>query len=112
MNPFKRFIRSTIEQVKDWNDPDREANPTSCPAITIEGVPQSLYDKLLSEATAAGAIFAGTKAYFDHCEFDWGYDAPSQTLSVTCTKKPFFIDCATIEQKIRELVSNVKDVVG
>lgn len=87
-------------------DPEYEEMQISCPEITLEQIPQPLYDKLMSEATAAGAIFFGTKVSFDHCEFDWTYDPPSQTLHITCTKKPFFIDCQTIEQKIRELAAS------
>jgi hypothetical protein len=95
-----------------WQDPNYDIHQMACPEITLEEVPQDLYDKLLSEATAAGAKFDGEKVDFDHCEFNWSYDAPSQTLHITCTKKPFFIDCPTIEQKIRELVKGAKDVVG
>lgn len=93
-------------------DPQYAEVQIPCPEITIPDVSQELYDKLLSEATAAGAKFSGQYANFDHCIFDWNYDAPSQTLHVTCQKKPFFIDCETIEQKIRELVNGAKDVVG
>lgn len=112
MKWFKRLIQGKIDEVKDWQNPDREENPTSCAEITLPNIPQELYDKLLSEATAAGAQFSGEKVDFDHCEFDWSYDPPSQTLHITCTKKPFFVDCPTIEQKIRELVKGAQDVVG
>ena len=101
-----------VKQYRDWQDPDREENPTSCPEISIEQVPEALHDKLMSEAAAAGAIFLGTSVSFDHCWFEWNYDGPSETLHITCTKKPFFIDCETVEQRIRDLVKSAKDVVG
>jgi len=93
-------------------DPQYEEVSMSCPEIRIEEVPQDLYDKLLQEATAAGAKFEGTKAEIEGAQFDWSYDDISQTLHVTCLKKPFFISCDSIEQRIRELVLKAKDVVG
>ncbi len=95
-----------------WQDPNYDIHQTMCPEITIEEVAQDLYDKLLSEATAAGAKFDGDKAEMSGCAFDWSYDPLSQTLHITCNKKPFFISCAQVEEKIRELVKGAKDVVG
>jgi hypothetical protein len=93
-------------------DPQYEETQIPCPAITIEGIPQDLYDKLLVEATAAGAKFEGTTAAFKGCLFDWNYDSESQTLHVTCLKKPWEFGCGTVEQHIRDLVQGAKDVVG
>ena len=112
MSFIKKIIDGKIEQIKDWQDPDREENPTPCPEITLEAIPQDLYDKLISEGVAAGAKFDGTKADFKGCTFDWNYDAEAQTLHVTCVKKPFIFSCAEVEQHIRELVKGAKDVVG
>ena len=112
MKWFKRLIQGKIDEVKDWQDPDREETPTPCPEITLPGIPQELYDKLLSEAHAAGAFFEGTKAQFKGCVFDWNYDAASQTLHVTCLSKPFIFSCGEVEQHIRELVKGAQDVVG
>lgn len=95
-----------------WQDPNYDIHQMACPEITLEEIPQDLYDKLLSEATTAGAVFAGSKAHISGCEFDWEYDGPSATLHITCTKKPFFISCAQVEEKIRELVKGAKDVIG
>lgn len=113
VNFFKRLIQGKIDEVKEWNDPDGERMSSPCPTIDFDGISQELHDKLLSEATAAGAVFSGETVNFDHCQFTWSYDAPSQALHITCVKYPsFFVDCAKIEQKIRELVKGAQDVVG
>ena len=108
LNFFHRIIQGKIDEVKDWNDPNREETPMPCPEITIPDVPQELYDKLLGEATAAGVHFDGTVASIEGAQFDWNYDAPSTTLRVTCLKKPFFISCDSAEKRIRELVERAK----
>jgi hypothetical protein len=116
MNFIKRLLRGKIEETKDeirdWEDPEREANPMACDEITIEEVPQALYEKLLADATAAGAVFVGTKATIEGMAFDWNYDAPTETLHVTCLKKPFYISCAAVEQHLRERLLKAKNVVG
>jgi hypothetical protein len=108
VNLFRRFFRGKVDEFKDWRDPDREENPMACPEIVIEQIPLDLYAKLLNEATAAGATFYGTKASFQHLEFDWDYDQPSQTLRMTCTKKPFYATCGEVESRIRELAEKAR----
>src|SRR5258708_40336924 len=101
-------MRGKIEQIKDWQDPDREENPTPCAEITIAEISPELYAKLLSEAIDAGAKFSGTNAEIEGAGFDCSYDAEWQTLHVTCLKKPFFISRDAVEQRIRELVLKSK----
>ena len=108
MNIFKRLIRGKIEEVKDWEDPNREDNPTACSEITIEQISPELYARLLSEATAAGAKFEGAKASLSGLEFDWNFDEAAQVLHVTATKKPFYVTCSEVESKIQELVLKAK----
>ncbi len=108
MNFFKRLVRSKIEQVKDWQDPNREDNPTACPEITIEQISPEVHAKLLAEATTAGATFEGSFAYIEGLSFDWNYDSTAQVLHVTCLKKPFYAACGEVESKIRELVEKAK----
>lgn len=95
-----------------WKDvtqnPQYDEVQVPCPEITIAGVPQELYDKLLSEATAAGATFDGNTADWHGCTLEWNYDSPSGTLSATCTKKPFYIACSQIEQGLRNEVVKAK----
>lgn len=79
-----------------------------CAEITIEQIPLDLYAKLLNEATAAGAKFDGTKATLDGIELDWNYSPEVQILRVSCTKKPFYVNCGTVESHIRGLVEKAK----
>jgi hypothetical protein len=105
LNLFRRIIRDKISQIQDWRDPNREESPTPCAEITIGHIPEDLYGRLLAEASAGGAQFNGAKATISSAEFDWNYDAPSATLHITCTKKPFFISCDSVERQIRALVA-------
>jgi hypothetical protein len=89
-------------------NPQYEEKQVSCEEITIEGVHEELYTKLLAEATAAGAGFEGTKASLGGLEFDWNYDGVADVLHVTCTKKPFYVTCGVVESKIRDLVEKAK----
>jgi hypothetical protein len=91
-----------------WQDPNYEVHQMSCEEITIEAVDPGVHARLLSAATVAGAQFDGTKATIHGLEFDWSYDAETQTLHVTCTKKPFWANCGEVESKVRELVKNAK----
>jgi hypothetical protein len=108
VNLFRRFFRGKVDEVKDWRDPDREENPMACPEIKLDGINQELYANLLSEATAAGAEFDGTKATLDGIELDWNYSPEVQILRVSCTKKPFYVNCGTVESHIRGLVEKAK----
>jgi hypothetical protein len=111
MGIFKRFFRSKLDEVKDWQDPDREEEPMACQEITIEGVDTVLYGRLLSQATAAGAQFDGIRASIESLEFDWNYDAAAQVLHVTCTKKPFYATCSEVESRIRDLAAKAKTAI-
>lgn len=103
MNRIKKFLLTAL-----WQDPNYEVEQVSCPEISIEAIDEKLYGVLLSQATDAGAKFNGLKANISDCEFDWNYDLSSQTLNITCNKKPFFISCGEVESKIRKLVSDAK----
>ena len=91
-----------------WQDPNYEVHQVPCPEITIEQIDQPLYDKLLAEATASGATFSGSTATMHGCTFDWNYDAASQTLNATCTRKPFYFGCDQITSKIQEIVEQAR----
>jgi hypothetical protein len=91
-----------------WEDPNYEVHQVLCPTITVEQIDQALYDKLLAEATASGGTFSGSTAIIHGCTFDWNYDAASQTLTATCTRKPFYFGCDEIASKIQQIVAQAK----
>lgn len=106
MNRIKQFLLKAL-----WQDPNYEVVQMPCPEITIPGVDKDWYAKLLAEATAAGAKFEGTSVQMQGFGFDWNYDGEALVLHVTCTRKPFYVSCAMIEQRIRELVANAKGAI-
>jgi hypothetical protein len=109
---LKRKITSTLRDgLNEWRDPQGEENPMACPEITIEGIDDAMYAKLMNEAVAGGAQFNGNIASIDGLTFDWNRDSVTQTLHITCLKKEFFITCKTVESKIRELVQKSKEAL-
>jgi hypothetical protein len=108
MNFFRRLIQGKIDDVKDWRDPDRSENPMACDEVTLTGIDPALYANLLSSAASAGMIFSGAVARFRDFTFDWNYDPPSATLRYTCTKKPFYASCGTVDSHINDLITHAK----
>lgn len=80
----------------------------SCPEIEFAGIDKDLYDKLLAQAERSNVKIDGTRAELGKISLDWNYDAPSTTLRVTCTKKPWFMSCEQIENRIRGLIQQTK----
>ena len=105
---MKKWLRHLLWK-NVTQDPQYEEVQVACPEITIDGIDEDLYTKLLGEATAAGAQFSGASATFRGCTFDWNYDPPTQTLHATCLKKPFYAGCDFIEKSIRDLVTKAKE---
>lgn len=104
---LKIFVQGKIDQYRDWQNPDREANPMECPEVVVDGVDPVLYEKLLAEATAAGAVFEGDEVTFKGCRFLWAYDG-SQSFRYTCKGKPFYFTCGLIDAEISKLVTQAK----
>lgn len=103
---FKHLLWKYVTQ-----DPQYEEKQVPCDELTFS-IEQALYSKLLEEATEAGATFSGDQASLEGLEFDWSYDAVSQTLHVTCVKHPFYASCEKIAAKIQELISNARTSIG
>ena len=98
--------------IREWQDPQGDEDSMKpCQEVTIEGIDQALYDKLLAEATAAGASFYGGTVALKGCTFAWNYDAPSSTLHFTCLGRPFIFGCGEVESRIRELVAKARTAI-
>jgi hypothetical protein len=108
MGFIRRLIRGKVEEVKDWEDPDREENPMPCPEIEIQGIDRELVGKFISQAISAGAEVDGARVTLHGISLDWDYDEVSQTLHITALKHPFYFSCGEIDTKIRELVAKAK----
>ncbi|HEU4557654.1 MAG TPA: hypothetical protein VFS20_07380 [Longimicrobium sp.] len=78
-----------------------------CPPITINGVTQQVWDCLKGEARRIGVPVptgnsGSASAQGATAEYEW--DEANGTLSVTFTQLPQWIDCGTVEMRIRQAV--------
>lgn len=93
---FSRILHDNL-----WAEPE---DKMGCPAMDFSAVDQTLYNKLLTQASSEGAVIEGSVFKLMDCTFDVQYDAPSQVLSITCKSKPFIVSCGTILNKLTELI--------
>jgi len=104
----KSFVQDKIDQVKDWNDPDRsEAPQMPCPEMNIP-MSHDLHAKLLTEAEDAGMEFNGTRAAHKGCTFDFNYDTEAEILHVTPDHLPWLFSCSEVESHINQLIEKAK----
>lgn len=108
MSFFKKLFRSKIEEVKDWQDPNREVNPVTCKEFTIEGVTPALYVSFLCQAKAAGVEFEGNLAEIDGIKLDFNYDPTIEVIHITPIKHPFYVGCDQIQSHIQKIVDKSK----
>ena len=75
--------------------------------MTFDGLTPDHYNDLLAKAQSQGLQITGDSGStsYQGIDFTWQYDSSSQSLTITCTEKPFFVPCSMIEQKIREVLS-------
>lgn len=85
-----------------------EEGHMSCPEMKFDGINQDLYNKLLAAAAGQGVEFNGTVAKFKDIEFSWLYDASSQTVRISPTKKPWEFTCGAIESRISGLINQAR----
>ena len=78
----------------------------ACEVQSFPGVTQDRFDALVEKARASGIALNGLEgsAVKDGITIRWLYDPAAETLELQCTDSPFFIPCAVVEAKIRELV--------
>jgi hypothetical protein len=78
----------------------------SCAPQTFANVSAAAWGCLKTKAAARGVTLASDRGTIGEAgvSIDYAYDAATQTLRLTCTSKPLFISCATINGKIHELI--------
>lgn len=110
---IKRNIKKKLQSgLNEWRDPQGDEDSMKpCDEVTIEGIDQALYDKLMARAVSAGATFSGSLVTLKGCKFNWTYDAPSATLHYICLHREFFISCSEIDSHIRDLVQKSKEAL-
>ncbi len=81
-----------------------------CPRQTFSDFSQDQFDCLIRKGAAAGIAINGTtgQASTNGITVVWDYDAIGLKLELECTESPFFIPCAIIESKIRDLVESCR----
>ena len=80
-----------------------------CPTITLHGVTQDVWDCLKAEARRIGVPVptsesGSASAQGASARYEW--NPQSGTLTVTFTEIPAWIDCSSIEQRLRMAVHN------
>ena len=78
-----------------------------CDPIQIEGITPDDFSEIVEKAASQGLVLTGTSgtAELQGCTFSWFYDESVEILTITCTHKPFYVGCDTVNDKIRELVT-------
>lgn len=91
-----------------WLNSDYTQGQMTCPEMTFSDISPALYKNLLDQASTAGVEFNGSMAHLSGIDFQWRYDGPSQTLSITTVKKPFYVSCDQIRDHLASLISKAK----
>ena len=77
-----------------------------CAAQIFQNVTPEAWSCITAKAAAEG--FPITSPQGSHSAkgftFDWSYDASAQTLSITCSSKPFYASCGAVNGKIHEII--------
>lgn len=78
----------------------------SCSAISFADVDDVLYARLLQQAVRAGAKFDSDAEHtmeIRGCVFTW--ERTGTTLTIFCTKKPFFVSCDEVNSRLTDLIN-------
>jgi hypothetical protein len=78
----------------------------ACPPLVFNGVSSAAWESLKAEAAEAGVTVNSDAGTLSKSGFTvgWNYNTGDSTLTITCTKAPFFFKCETINAKIRQVV--------
>jgi hypothetical protein len=78
----------------------------SCEAQVFKGIGAAQYAALIVKAKAAGIEIAGTSGHAskDGATVSWGYDIAAETLTLTCTGKPWWASCQAVSEELAKLV--------
>jgi hypothetical protein len=69
---------------------------------------------MVERAAAMGLIIDGDAGETSHMSFDlrWHFDPATELFTVQCTRRPFMVNCATINERISELVDSCQGEIG
>jgi hypothetical protein len=79
-----------------------------CPSQVFPRVSADAWLRIQGKARAAGYNVSGDAGSYSASGITlrWAYDAGGETLTLTCTARPFIVPCATINAKLRELIAS------
>lgn len=78
----------------------------ACATQTFSNVSPTVWACLKAKAAAQGVVLTSDNGTINESgiSIEYAYNASAQTLQLTCTSKPFFISCGTVNGKIHELI--------
>lgn len=78
----------------------------ACPPQRFDDVSPQGWERLKESAAAAGISLGSDAGTVSKSGFtvEWSYDSADRSLTITCTKAPFFLKCETVNAKIRDLI--------
>lgn len=78
----------------------------ACATQTFSNVSPTAWSCITSKAAAQGLTISSNSGTISESgiTIDYAYNPSAQTLQLTCTSKPFFISCGTVNGKIHELI--------
>ena len=78
----------------------------ACATQTFSNVSPNAWSCIKSKAAAQGLTITCDSGTISESgiAIDYAYDASARTLQLTCTAKPFFISCGTVNSKVHELI--------
>ena len=77
----------------------------ACATQTFSNVTAAVWQCLCEKAAAANFPITGPNGSQSAkgVTISWAYDAAAATLAVTCTAKPFFVSCGSINAEIHHI---------
>ena len=80
----------------------------ACATQTFSNVQAAAWNCLKAKAVSAGFSISTDSGSHSAAgvTVEWNYDASAATLSITCTERPWFLSCSTINGKVHELIEN------
>lgn len=77
-----------------------------CDAQVFADINREQFDALVHKCADQGIEVKGDEgeATGHHITLAYKFDEDAHTLTLQCTKKPFFVDCEEVKQHLRDLI--------
>lgn len=83
----------------------------ACAAQVFSGVNADQFCALQAKANGQGLAITGNQGSVSHSgvTVEYSYDSTAETLTLTCTGKPFIASCGMVNSRLHDLVESVLD---